>query len=114
MLCSDYIENRRLTAEADFVDERIPGFGDILFASREDFVARAERFLTDDAGRRAWAAKMRDVLIRDYSYHARMARMLTFVKTGFEIDAAGAAPIAKSVSSRGPAATPALMASGRG
>lgn len=114
MLCTDYIENRRLTAEADFVDERIPGFGDILFASREDFVARAEKFLTDDAGRRAWAAKMRDVLIRDYSYHARMARMLTFVKTGFEIDAAGAAPIAKSVSSRGPAATPALMASGRG
>jgi len=86
-LCADYVENRRLTAETDFVDERIAGFGDILFASREEFVDRAERFLGDTQARHAWATRMRSVLVRDYSYEARMARMLQFIKTGFQIDA---------------------------
>lgn len=92
MLSADYVENRRLTAEADFVDERIKGFGDILFSTQEEFVERAERFMNDDTARRTWAAKMRDVLIRDYSYQARMARMLTFVKSGFEKDAGKVRP----------------------
>lgn len=92
MLSADYVENRRLTAEADFVDERIEGFGEILFSSREEFVERAERFMSDERARRTWATRMRDVLIRDYSYQARMARMLVFVKEGFEIDASSRPP----------------------
>lgn len=93
MLSAEYIENRRLTAEADFVDERIENFGDILFSTREEFEERAERYLNDESARRTWATRMRDVLIRDYSYQARMARMLIFVRDGFRVDSAdGSSP----------------------
>ncbi len=83
----EWIENRRLTAQADFIDERVPHFEDILFASPGEFAEKAERFLADDGLRTRLASEMRAVLVEHYSYDARMAEMLLFVRDGFRVEA---------------------------
>jgi len=103
-LSPEYIENRRRTAEADFPDERIPEFDDIVFSTRDEFIARAERFLADDALRRTTAARLRSALVAGYSYDARMARMLTFVRDGFQIDAGDLTATSKSRAGASPQA----------
>lgn len=89
-VCPEWIENRRLTAQGDFIDERIPGLDEILFASSGEFEEKAEHFLADPAARQACATALRNVLIQDYSYDARMRQMLLFVRDGYRTEAAPA------------------------
>jgi len=86
-ICPRFVEARRQSADDDFIDEKMPGFEELLFSSAADFEAKAERFLADAALRTKFAATMRLVLLKGYSYEARMAEMLLFLREGFEAEA---------------------------
>lgn len=91
-LCPKFIKLRRQSAEDDFIDEKMPGFEDLLFASAAEFEAKAEHFLADPALRTKFATTMRQVLLKGYSYDARMAEMLLFLREGFAAEAKLQAP----------------------
>ncbi len=86
-ICPRFVESRRQSANDDFIDEKMPGFEELLFSSAVDFEDKAERFLADAALRTKFATTMRQVLLKGYSYEARMAEMLLFLRDGFLAEA---------------------------
>lgn len=86
-LCPQLVESRRQSALDDFIDEKVPGFEDLLFSSAAELERRAECFLASPALRVELAAGMRQVLVKSYSYDVRMKEMLLFLREGFRIEA---------------------------
>jgi len=95
-ICPKFVDARRASANDDFIDEKMPGFEELLFSSAADFEAKAERFLADAALRTKFATTMRQVLLKGYSYEARMAEMLLFLRKGLEAEAALHSPPPRS------------------
>lgn len=89
-----FIETRRQSALDDFIDEQMPGFEDLLFSSAVEFAEKAERFLADTSLRAQHAATMRRILLEGYSYEARMAEMLLFLRDAFGAQVHQAAALA--------------------
>jgi hypothetical protein len=82
------VANLRDKAGEEYASEVVPHYDEISFESPAEFAARAETFLTAEDRRSRCAAAMRQALIQRYSYDARMAEMLRFIRTGFATDAA--------------------------
>jgi hypothetical protein len=101
-VCAKLVETRRQSANDDFIDEKMPGFEELLFSSSADFEAKAERFLADSGLRRKFATTMREVLLKGYSYDARMVEMLLFLREAFQVEAGLGPSPARSIVVRGP------------
>jgi len=82
-LCTDWIDIQRVALRDRHPAAIFRRFADITFTTPDEFVERVERFLAAPDERRQIASQMRDVLIEHYSYRARMAQMLCFIRGGF-------------------------------
>lgn len=82
-------ETLRFSAENDYAADVVPHFDEITFGGPEEFAERAERFLREPETRSRYATHMRQALVERYSYDARMADMIRFVRDGFRVDAGG-------------------------
>lgn len=58
----------------------LPQYGQVSFATPEEFAARAERFLNDDAARREIAAEMRSVVKGSYTYGPFLDSLLALMQ----------------------------------
>lgn len=82
-LCPQWIEVQHMATQDRYAADVIPHFDEIAFGDATELGQRLERFLAAPRDRRRLAGRMRQLLIEQYSYKARMARMLTFVRDGF-------------------------------
>ncbi len=63
-----------------------PRFGEVTFHTRDEFVARLEHFMHDDAHRTTLAAEMRAAVIAERTYSAFASRLLRFMAEGLAGD----------------------------
>jgi hypothetical protein len=64
----ELLSDLRIQAEWIYADEAFADYEDIAFDSPAAFEERAERFLADEAERRAVTTRMRDVVIQRFTY----------------------------------------------
>ncbi len=77
----DTLNEIRISAELVHPEEVFHDFGRILFDSASQFAEKADYFLSNEAGRRAIAADMRQVVIDHFGYRAAMDRFLRAMAT---------------------------------
>ncbi len=61
-----------------------PGFEEITFDSQASFAQQAERYVTDEVGRRNIATRMQSRVLDYFTYEALMARAITFVQDALD------------------------------
>lgn len=99
VLCEEAVDYLRACAGSDYAAEVVPRFSEISFTSASEFAAKAAVFLADADVRQRYATQMREALVSGYSYEARMAEMLTFLRDGFRAQAAIGQPFPSPVKS---------------
>jgi len=87
-LCPQWIEIQHQALRDRYPADVIPDFAEIGFTDACSFAQHVEWFLATPQERTRIAARIRRILVEQYSYEARMSEMLVFVRGGFALQAA--------------------------